>query len=62
MYVDLSGRRQTDFGYRRDGSYARPRPASFWQARAGKPQPRRGGVCPACGCERSVAGRCECNS
>lgn len=28
----------------------------------GKPQPRRGRVCPSCGLERSVTGVCDCNA
>ena len=48
---------------RREGpAVIRPgEPSSFINRKKAKPAPKRGKRCIACGMERSLAGKCDCN-
>ena len=44
---------------------ANPKPRQYWRPKVSddaSTPPKRGRICPACGIERSVSNRCDCNS
>lgn len=66
QYQDLSGKKQYDFNYSREGRYRRSVPSNATIFRKKKaPLDRsnlRGKICPGCGLTRSMTNLCDCNS